>query len=424
MATSAPPARAALLGRVIFGAALFGLLVVIHLSMQARIEFAYGCSGLAAGGAGAADAGCATVTSSAYSTFLGVSNIVWGGLFYLLVAGLRLAYAVSGRDVLRKAAFGAVGVGALYTAYLVYVQAAVLQQFCLLCMLSALTVLTLLVLHVLEHRRLAEPTAAPARAERRGLAPRRSLAPYGIIAAAFVLLAAADVTLASRAPNADGTGSAANVIPGFGTTPAQEVCAFDANIDPIENFEQFFDAPFKGDADAPVRLVEIFDPNCPHCRDLYNTLKPFMAENGDRARLHYVAYPLRQESLGQIIALRLAQEEGKFFELLEAMLARIDGTWGMTLDELIVTANAAGMDGSALRAFFEDEARVQPVIEQVIAESQAVGQAFAARDGSLSVPKIAIEGRVIAATRTSYSPACFSEFIDNALAARQAAPAP
>ncbi|MFN3595665.1 MAG: vitamin K epoxide reductase family protein [Rubricoccaceae bacterium] len=423
MATPAPSARAALLSRIIFGAALFGLLVVIHLSMQARIEFAYGCSGLGApGAAAAADAGCATVTSSAYSTFLGVSNIVWGGLFYLLVAGLRLAYVLTGRDVLRKAAFGAVGVGALYTVYLVYVQAAVLQQFCLLCMLSALTVATLLVLHVLEHRRLTEP-APVARAERRGTVPRRSLAPYAVIGAAFLLLAAADVTLASRVPSPDGSGSAANIIPGFGATP-QEACAFDANIDPIENFEQFFDTPFKGDPDAPVRLVEVFDPNCPHCRDLYNTLKPFMAENGDRARLHYVAYPLRQESLGQIIALRLAQEEGKFFELLEAMLARIDNTWGMTLDELIVTANAAGMDGAALRAFFEDEARVQPVIEQVIAESEAVGQAFATRDGALSVPKIAIEGRVIAATRTSYSPACFSEFIDNARAAQQAAPAP
>src|SRR5690606_10619735 len=146
------PARnpAGILPRVLFGLALFGVLVVTHLWLQKEAGFAAGCSGFADVSVTSLaetmreEPGCATVTNSVYATFLGVSNLVWGLLFYAAVALLRLAHAATGDDRLRLASFGLVGAGFLYTLYLVYLQAAVIGAFCVLCMTSAVTVTLLL----------------------------------------------------------------------------------------------------------------------------------------------------------------------------------------------------------------------------------------------------------------------------------------
>ena len=166
----------------------------------------------------------------------------------------------------------------------------------------------------------------------------------------------------------------------------------------------------------------MFDPNCPHCKNLSETLDAFVAENPDAARFYYVPYPLRQQSLGQIVALKLAEEEGRFFELVDEMFARQDATWGMTLDELVEAVNAVGMDGAAFAALLDpdnpnhDEARLRAILSEVEADAGAVTEAFAREDGGISVPKLAVEGRVVASTYASYSERCLEEFIQQAQA--------
>ena len=196
----APRFARSTLSRVIFALALFGVLVVTHLGFQQAADFAAGCTGfgdLSDGPLEAAGPGCAAVTTSAYADFLGVSNIVWGLLFYVGLAVLRLAYAVTAREPLRLASFALAGAGLLYTLYLVYLQAAVIGAFCPLCMTSALTVTVLLVLHVLEHRRA--PAAEPAPQGKKA-APARpvgaALRPFALIAGAFAVLLLADVVVA------------------------------------------------------------------------------------------------------------------------------------------------------------------------------------------------------------------------------------
>ena len=424
------PVQTSLLRRIIVGVALLGVLVVAHLALQKALNgFAYGCSGLAGDvgtldlTAGPVEGGCAGVTSGPYSTFLGVSNILWGFLFYGLITAFRFAYAATANDRLRLASFGAVGVGMLYTAYLVYLQAAVIQSFCALCMTSAVLVTLLLILHVIEHRKVT----GPAPASRSGAAPSATglaaLRPYAPLVGLFVILLGADVVLAQRGggDGAEQTGekiplnqlAAASAQAGAQLDPENTAgeCTYDANYQPLTTFDAFTDGISEGPSDAATKVVEVFDPNCPHCAALGRAIDVAMEESPGGAEYFYIPYPLRETSLGQVVALKLAEEEGTFFELKNEMFRRQDTSWGMTLPELVSTVEAVGMDGAAFEQTIKDQDRLQPILDAIQDDVDAVNAAFAGPDGGLSVPKLAINGRVIAPTNASYSPRCIQEFI-------------
>ena len=426
------PTQTSALRLLIVAAALLGALVVTHLGLQASQNFARGCSGLAGAPvtldptAPAETSGCAEVTSTEYAYVLGVSNIAWGTLFYVLLIGLRLAYVATANDTVRLASFGVSTVGLLYAAYLVYLLFGVIGTVCALCLTSHVITLVLFGLHVMEHRRLATPAADP----RRAPAPRSGLAalrPYVPLVAVFAVLVIADVALARRStaeasPAAslglNGTPPAAPIngaaLAGTATDPAA-VCTFDPNIAPIADLSPFTSGPFEGSADDDaVTVVEIFDPNCPHCRDLAEVLEPLKAELADQARFYTVAYPLREQSVAQVIALNLAQREGKYQQLVEEMFRRQDNTWGMSLPELVTTLNAVGMDGAAFQAQIEDNAKLQPLLTEVQNNATAVGDAFKSRDGGISTPRVAIGNRVILGTPQAYTPDCFKELIAQA----------
>ena len=428
------PPQTSVLRRVITGVALLGVLVVAHLGLQKANGFARGCTGfddvaysvaalgVAPSGAGS---GCATVTEGEYASFAGVSNIAWGLLFYVLVVGLRLAYAATGRDRLRLASAGVVGVGLLYTAYLVYLQAAVIGEFCALCMTSAALVLTLFVLHFAEQRRLQTAPPAAESKRRAWAGPAEGLRPYVPIVGVFALLLVADVVLATRAgaevtpPAAPAPNIAAVAQRSRPAAPPPDdggACTYDPAAARIADLSPFTDGPYKGSPDAPATVVKVFDPNCPHCRTLSAALDPVIAEHGDAARYYYVAYPLRQSSLAQVIALKVAEREGRFFELMDEMFARQDAAWGMSLPEIVASVDAAGMDGAAFEALLNDEAQVQPLLERVQAEAQAVQAAFASPDGGMSVPKLVVDGRLVQSTTASYTPRCLAEFVTEAAA--------
>lgn len=424
------PPQTSTLRLLLVGTALLGFLVVTHLGLQASNDFANGCSGIAGApvtydpAAPTEAAGCAEVTQSAYAKTFGVSQIMWGFIFYGLLAALRLAYAATADDRLRLAAFALNVVGLVFAAYLVYVMAFRLEAYCALCLTSHALTLTLFVLHLLEHRRSAAAAAAPRRApsDRRGLA---ALRPYAPVLGLFAVLMGADVALANRS-TADTPAEPPRQLSTDATPPAQigetpvtpasaSTCGFDPGIEPIADISLFTSGPSRGStADDAVPVVEIFDPNCPHCRDLGEILAPIAEAEAERARFYYVAYPLRQESVGQVVALKVAQREGKYFELMEEMFSRLDQSWGMSLPELVSTLDAVGMDGAAFQALLQDQARLQPLLTQVEAERVAVGAAFASADGGISTPRVAIGNRVVLGTPQAFTPDCFAELITQA----------
>lgn len=94
---------------------------------------------------------CYTVNTSRYSEFLGQPVALWGALLYLaLLAALvverrRPAWA----ELARYAFFGLALFGVLFSAYLTYVEVAILHAICPFCVISAVVLLFLLVLAII-----------------------------------------------------------------------------------------------------------------------------------------------------------------------------------------------------------------------------------------------------------------------------------
>lgn len=85
-------------------------------------------------------------------------------------------------------------------------------------------------------------------------------------------------------------------------------------------------SPTLGKADAPVVIVEFFDPACETCRAFYPLVKKMMAANPDRIRLVLRYAPFHQGSDQVVAVLEAARRQGKFWPALESLLAA-QGDW-------------------------------------------------------------------------------------------------
>jgi uncharacterized membrane protein len=96
--------------------------------------------------------GCETVLTSQYAEIAGVPLAAFGAASYFLAFALALLAAFGNRTMWR--AFGALVVFmALFTLWLLYLQAFVIHAFCQFCLFSAATTFTLLILFVISKLR-------------------------------------------------------------------------------------------------------------------------------------------------------------------------------------------------------------------------------------------------------------------------------
>jgi protein-disulfide isomerase len=110
-------------------------------------------------------------------------------------------------------------------------------------------------------------------------------------------------------------------------------------------------SPTEGRADAPVVIVEFFDPACGTCRDFYPKVKQLMADNPSRIRLVMRYTPFHKGSDKVVAVLEAARRQGKFWQALEALFkgqddwasnhtAKIELTWkylngiGLNMEQL------------------------------------------------------------------------------------------
>ncbi len=412
------------LPRIIFAIALVGVFLVTDMYLEKT--FGKGCFSPAA----ATELSCDEVFESDAGTFLGVSNVVMGFLFYLLVVGLRYAHAAANpaqREMIRKASFAVVSVGFLYSAYLTYYQyfSPELADVapCRLCLASALTATILFFLHLVEHRRSNNSTTS------RGSI---ALRPFVAMAALALVAIVADVAYAKGVFG--GSDAVAEEIetpgstdPALGTpedeTPVVEItdpaiqCTYDPDFETVTGIDAFLDGPYLGDADAPVAVAKVFDPNCPHCKTLHAALSEIAEANTAKARFYYVPYPIWEHSFGQVQALRMAAGQGKFFPMLQLMFDRQQPE-GLTLDQVVEVAAAVGMDGPTFREQIQDQGASQPLLADIMSDRLALADIIGDAEGRVSVPKLMVDGRMIQPTYASYSPTCLTYFIDQAYSAR------
>lgn len=106
----------------------------------------------------------------------------------------------------------------------------------------------------------------------------------------------------------------------YATRPAPVVAA--ASV-PAEQAEALLrpHAPILGPEDAPVTIVEFFDPACEACRAFHPIVKDIMAEHGDAVRVAIRYTPFHGEASEEAIrVLEAARMQGVYEPVLEVVL--------------------------------------------------------------------------------------------------------
>lgn len=121
-------------------------------------------------------------------------------------------------------------------------------------------------------------------------------------------------------------------------------------------------SPILGPEDAPVTIVEFFDPACEACRAFHPIVKDIMAEHGDAVRVVIRYTPFHGEgSETAIRVMEAARMQGVFFPVMEAILEeqpRWAAHGNIRPDLILEIAASAGLD--------EEEARTQMMAPQTI----------------------------------------------------------
>ncbi len=111
-------------------------------------------------------------------------------------------------------------------------------------------------------------------------------------------------------------------------------------------------APIIGPVNAPVTIVEFFDPACETCRAMYPVVKKIMAENPEAVRLVIRYAPFHKGSDEAVRILETARKQGMYVKIKEALLAA-QPEWAdhgqPQIEKAWAAAGAAGLNVDAAR---------------------------------------------------------------------------
>lgn len=399
-----------LLERVLLALGALGILVVVHLGIQQSRGFDQGCLGFLAPTGVEAAFDCSAVLQSGAGSFLGLSNTIWGILFYGGVVGTTLLGTFLGGkpgQTIRKMRAGIIAAGLAYSVYLVYYQFAVIDALCALCLTSAGIVLLLaLIQGVLLTRERQGATRATSPTQL-AFVPMKELRYAVVLGLALVVLVGADFAYFSNLSPKQASATVSNtsnsrVSDASQPQPLSNECGFDQDKRIVNNYRDLIavNDPTVGNPEADVVVMEFFDPNCPHCKTMHAIMKDVVAEYADDAHFVYKPVALWDFSVPQIEALYAADQEGKFAEMLAAQFDH-QKQGGLNIAELRQIAGEIGME--------PDD--VQQRIERGIYRSTVMQQRqLASNIGLAGVPAVLINGRFV--DSRSKTAECMKQFIE------------
>ncbi len=129
--------------------------------------------------------------------------------------------------------------------------------------------------------------------------------------------------------------------------------------------------PSRGPSGAPVEIVEFSDFQCPFCQRARPTVEQVLKAYGDRIRLVYRHYPLRNHPNARPAAeaASCAAEQGKFWQYHDQLFGN---STKLTNDDLKQHATAVGLDREAFNTCF-DQKKYKKDIDADIAEADDAG---------------------------------------------------
>ena len=113
--------------------------------------------------------------------------------------------------------------------------------------------------------------------------------------------------------------------------------------------------PVRGEAEAPVTIVEWSDFECPYCRSVLPTLEQILEEYPSQVRLvfrHFPLHAIHPNAQAAAEAAVCAQDLGGFWELHDLMFEEQDT---LSVDDLKDKAERAGLDADAFAACLDAE---------------------------------------------------------------------
>jgi protein-disulfide isomerase len=143
--------------------------------------------------------------------------------------------------------------------------------------------------------------------------------------------------------------------------------------------------PVRGNAAAPVTIVEFSDFQCPYCARVTPTLAHVREVYGDKVKIVFKDYPLPNHAQAPKAAeaARCASEQQKFWEMHDAMFAN---QRALEVPGLKQTARAIGLDGAKF-----DQCLDSGKWAGVIGEGSALGDKM----GVNSTPTLYVNGRAL-----------------------------
>jgi protein-disulfide isomerase len=143
--------------------------------------------------------------------------------------------------------------------------------------------------------------------------------------------------------------------------------------------------PPRGNASAPVSLVEFSDFTCPYCQKIHAPLASFVEARADRVKLFYKPFPIESHpgALEAAQAAEWARAKGIFWPMHDAMFENPGAAHSVA--DLADLARGAGGDPADLRAALEEKTFVPKV---------RASQAEARQAGIRGTPTLFINGRM------------------------------
>lgn len=87
------------------------------------------------------------------------------------------------------------------------------------------------------------------------------------------------------------------------------------------------DSAIYGSPDAPVTIVEFFDPECESCRAAYPTIKEIVDTSNAQVRLVIRYSPRHVNSMQAALAIEAAGEQGRYWDMMDLLINR-QTEWG------------------------------------------------------------------------------------------------
>jgi protein-disulfide isomerase len=97
-----------------------------------------------------------------------------------------------------------------------------------------------------------------------------------------------------------------------------------------------------GPKNAPVKLIEFADYECPYCQKVAADVKKLQADLGDKVAFTYKDFPLHGRSQKAAEAARCANKQGKFWELHDELFRSKE----LDIDQIKAQARALNLNGT------------------------------------------------------------------------------